>query len=237
MRLSVITPTADRPQAMEMAERWMSRQTRQPDEWIVADGGEETVRLSSGQVQIRVDPRPPGVESFCQNLLAASAMVTGDLVVIWEDDDYYTPAHLQTLERLLDDQDAVGHELQRYYHLPTSQYLVCVNKGSALCQTGFRRELLPLFEKACRDAQAKDSRGVDAMFWRYARHRSRKLRTLLYRKGLTTVGMKGLPGREGLGIGHRPGKTGHNWKDDSDGQMLTAWLGHEAAGHYLCLIH
>jgi hypothetical protein len=39
---------------------------------------------------------------------------------------------------------------------------------------------------------------------------------------MTVVGIKGLPGRAGLGVGHRPG-TG--WTPDPDFVRLRSWIG------------
>src|SRR5687768_6841694 len=51
--ITVITPTADRPAAWPLAERWMARQTVQPDQWIVADDGIAPAPLTMGQQHIR----------------------------------------------------------------------------------------------------------------------------------------------------------------------------------------
>src|SRR5690606_25010357 len=48
MRISIITPTADRPRGIELCERYMARQTVQPHEWVVADGGHIPAKLTMG---------------------------------------------------------------------------------------------------------------------------------------------------------------------------------------------
>ena len=52
MSITVITPTADQPIGMRLLEKYMARQTVQPDEWIVADDGEVPARLALGQKHI-----------------------------------------------------------------------------------------------------------------------------------------------------------------------------------------
>ena len=46
----------------------------------------------------------------------------------------------------------------------------------------------------------------------------------LYNNPTTVIGLKGLPGRPGLGVGHRP-KTRDDWQYDEDYAKLIEWLG------------
>src|SRR6185369_16758975 len=99
--ITAITPTADRPEAFALCERWMARQTIKPDQWIVADGGQVPVRCTMGQTHIH-DPRPAGAANLAHNLLNAISAVKGEVVAIVEDDDWYSPKHLETMVRLLE---------------------------------------------------------------------------------------------------------------------------------------
>jgi hypothetical protein len=150
----------------------------------------------------------------------------GDLVVIIEDDDWYSPDHLAGLVHRLESADVAGHGLQRYYHAPSRRALQLTNKGSCLAQTGFRRSLIPLMDSACDRCIEDGSRGVDARFWEAARHRPDDIVQDVYTDGdATCIGMKGLPGRPGLGIGHRPAEGGHPWQADPDLAQLREWIG------------
>lgn len=228
--VSIITPTGDRP--LELCAMWMFGQGfNGPVQWIVVDDGAErappiTVRPSWKLRYIRRpgSPKPPSVGSFVYNLLTGTTLVEHDLVVFVEDDDYYAPWYLQDTVDRLQNACAVGSVAQRYYHLPTQQFTRCVNQGAALCQTAFRRSLLPEFEEACRTALAKDSRGVDALFWRTILRKPTRYTWDLH-EGLGVVGLKGGPGRPGLGLGHRPGESSLKWRRDPQYRVLREWVG------------
>lgn len=229
-KLSLITCTADRPWAMARAEFQMARQTLQPDEWIVADDGAEAAQLTLGQTHLRRKRDGEGALSLGRNMLAALEAVTGGLIVVIEDDDWYHPEYLATCVRNLQSCQATGDPLQRYYNVAQRRYVVMNNRGSALCQTAFRRALLPLMRQAAEEALSVNQYGIDARFWA-------KLSPSQYRLQAEqqTVGMKGLPGRSGLGIGHRPDRR-RAWQDDQHGVLLRSWIGADA-DVYLALPH
>lgn len=222
MTVTVITPTCDRPMAFALAERWMARQTRQPDQWIVADGGRRPVVCGLGQLHLHAQSFP-GAANFASNLLRAIPYATGDVVVFWEDDDWYASTHLETLTGQLGDGRATiaGDDCQRYYHLPLQKWRTFDNVGASLCQTAMRRELLPLFRQTVEICQRRNSYGVDRPFWEAVPRDNWSL----VRSGMV-LGMKGLPGQAGLGIGHRP--DGIRWVSDSRALQLRAWIGDDA---------
>lgn len=220
MRISVITPTADRPRGIELCERYMARQTVQPDEWIVADGGQTPARLTMRQVHLR-QPSPSGAANLAGNILRALDAVTGDVVVIVEDDDHYLTTHIAECVKGLAKQPVYGCPTLKYYNIAHRMYVRMRNKGSALCQTAFRRELIPAMQDAARRAIAANDFGIDGRFW--------SPRIGLATGAQTVVGIKGLPGTAGLGIGHRP-KSGRGklWRKDPDMKVLRAWIGNDA---------
>lgn len=219
MTISVITPTCDRPVGFALLERMMSRQTRQPDEWIVADGGSVSAVCTRGQLQIR-NPNDPGVRNFLYNLLASITRANGELIAFCEDDDYYAPGHLAQLERQLIANPralAAGDDDQRYYNLASRQFRTYKNVGACLCQTMIRRELVERFRQVVRICLERNSYGVDTNLWRGIAPARRALE-----HAHTVVGIKGLPGRAGLGVGHRPDEK---WTADPELAQLRAWIG------------
>src|SRR5690349_3109096 len=115
MKISVITPTCDRPVAFALVEAMVARQTLQPDEWIVADGGSVPAQCTMGQIHIHRS-RPLGAQNFAYNLLNGAARATGDVVAIAEDDDWLAPTHLETLIATLRPEALLaGDGKQRYY--------------------------------------------------------------------------------------------------------------------------
>lgn len=220
MTISLITPTADRPVAFGLCERWMARQTVHPDEWIVADGGQTPAVCTQGQRHLH-QPCPPGFGNFLNNVRHGVEAATGDLLIFIEDDDWYAPPHLESLSRQVSpDIQAVGDDLQQYYHLGHRVWRTFNNKGASLCQTGLTRRAVPCFLKALERARADRSYGVDARFWSSIPPALTSLQ-----RTQTAVGMKGLPGQAGLGIGHRP-NLGPPWhRDDSAYSALRKWVG------------
>lgn len=246
MTLSVVTPTCDRPETMHLLGQWMRRQTRQPEEWIVADGGRRAAQFfrTNG-----VDPYIlhlwdqsvlPGVLNFLDNLERGLAAATGDLIVIMEDDDWYDRTHLEMIEAQLTEPGITiaGDGQQRYYNLAKRRYRLMQNKGASLCQTGFRRELrLPLLHVIADQRarvtsgnlrEARRAIGVDYYFWHAVPRQHWSLHSTS-----TVVGMKGLPGQPGLGIGHRPAS---GWTPDPDGAQLARWVDGEALALYQALM-
>ncbi len=69
MKISVVTPTKDRPEAVELCRRWIREQAYPVHEHIVVDGGLNRDNLREGILQ-----------------------ATGDVVLLADDDDYYTPS-------------------------------------------------------------------------------------------------------------------------------------------------
>lgn len=227
--ISVITPTCNRPVTFALLERWMTRQTLAPTEWIVADGGQVPVRCTLGQTHLH-QPAPAGVANFHANLQVAIEVASSDLIICMEDDDWYAPTHLEGLVAKLTQRPEVtiaGDDQQRYYNLEHRCWRHMQNRGAALCQTGFHRALIPTFLDviAGRRAQVHSASptertraiGVDAYLWQSQPRSAWALTPMA-----TVVGMKGLPGQPGLGVGHRPGG---GWTPDPDGAQLRAWVG------------
>jgi len=224
MRLSVITPHADRPAALSLCQRWMRKQTRRADEWILADGGQQRAVCLWNDVHVH-DPRPTGPENFAGNIVNGLQHVTGELVAIVEDDDWYAPTYLERAVAMLEDADLVGSSCQRYYHVQHRCWRVFKNRGASLCQTAFRRELVPLLLEVARECMADGTYGIDGAFWARAAKAGYRLKNPSMPDGV--VGIKGLPGSPGLGIGHRPNLT-DKWVVDEDSRVLREWVGSDA---------
>ncbi len=224
MKISVLTPTCSRPLAMQMAEKMIQRQTRQPDEWIVADGSidSSSVYWPLGAV-IAYTPQCPGATNFCTNILRGLEYVTGDYVVFFEDDDWYHPTHIERAIKALEsnrDLWAVGDPLQRYYNPNMRVWKVYKNIGSSMCQTAIRRAAVPAMKEAARALLGQAKYGVDRYFWDRLPNNWKSIETYD-----TVVGIKGLPGQVGLGVGHRPTL---DWSPDPGGAKLREWVGDDA---------
>lgn len=221
MKVSVITPTADQPRGMWLAEQYMARQTVQPDEWIVADDGQEHAILSRRQIHLKLPRVYEGGRSLASNILEALPEVSGDVVLIWEHDDWYGPNHIETCLRTLRGFLASGSVSQRYYHIPSRQYAAMTNKGSALCNTALTAKAMDYLKAAALQVLDRGGIGVDRVFWDLLPSGAGNV----HREN-TMVGIKGLPGRTGLGIGHRPRRSSRRpWQRDEDLSILRRWVG------------
>lgn len=216
--ITIITPTADRPAAWPLIERWMAAQTVRPSQWIVADDGERPAPLTMGQMHIRRPRTHTGGASLAHNILAALPHVTGEAVFIIEDDDYYRPNHVELNTFLLRTHRAVGCRWLNYYNLQVRGWMRIRNACAALCNTALRAEAMPLLEEAAQDALDQGIYHVDRLFWRSVGHQGLHDRE-------TVVGMKGLPGMPGIGIGH---KRDARWNLDRGTVKLREWLGDDA---------
>lgn len=227
MRISVITPTADQPLGMALAEQYMARQTVQPHEWIVADDGVQHARLTMRQTHLRLPRRYDGGRSLASNILEALPEVTGDVILIWEHDDWYAPDHIETCLRTLKHHLAAGSLGQRYYNVPLRLYASLTNKGSALCNTALQSSAMDYLKAAALRVLDSGGIGVDRLFCDSLPTGAGNVHHYN-----TVVGIKGLPGRKGLGIGHRPRQGfSRRWRRDPDFSLLQAWVGADAANY------
>lgn len=230
--LTIITPTADQPTGIKLAERWMAAQTFKGSvQWIVADDGETPATLTMDQTHIvrEREAGTSGARSLAMNLRAALDKAEGRNIAIWEHDDYYGPGWLEYVVTTLDGgADAVGETLARYYHVGKRVWRTFANAGNsaALCQTAFNRSMIPIMQKAIGDCIARDHYGIDGAFWKLVHAGDYKA---IVEATTHVVGIKGLPGPKGLGVGHRP--EGTAWKADPDALKLREWLGDSAEAY------
>lgn len=220
---TVLTPTGARPKAWAICEHLMSRQSYAGRvHWIIVDDGPEPQQLTferSGWDVTVIRPQPcwqPGENTQARNILAGLAHVdAGDRLVIFEDDDHYSPDWLVMADQMLDHAELVGEIRARYYNIKLRRGRELENtRHACLSATALRGKAIALLRDACRDRPNY----IDLELWR--RHRFQYLFG-----GHRVVGMKGLPGRPGIGIGHRDNFVGI---DDPDGALLREWIGADA---------
>jgi hypothetical protein len=214
-KVTLITPTADQPKGMALAEWYMNRQTVPFDQWIVADDGEQPANLTMGQDHVVRPRQHEGARSLAANMLAALPLVRNGIVIIIEHDDWYAPNHIEVCLQQLRDHSAVGSRLQRYYNVDNQHFRVMTNIGSALCNTALRAPLIPMLAQAAQRAFDRNAIGLDRLFWDSVGGHVHDIHTV--------VGIKGLPGRVGLGIGHKP--PNEKWAHDPDLAQLREWIG------------
>jgi hypothetical protein len=191
-----------------------------PVRWLVVDDGPDpqpvTLAREGWTVEV-IRPKPvwkPGRNTQARNLQAGLAHCRStDRVVCCEDDDHYATDWLTHVSGQLERAELVGETRSRYYNVATRRAREMGNTGHAsLCGTAVRGGAIDALRRACQSGGA-----IDMNLWR--RHGSKHLFD-----GHRVVGIKGLPGRGGIGIGHRD----EFGTPDPDGKLLRDWIGNDA---------
>lgn len=175
-----------------------------------------------------------GWVSIYSNLRAAIPLIQGDKIIFIEDDEYYAPDYIEQMAALMDKYDLVGIKHSRYYHLPSGGYKIFTSQAHAsLAQTAFRGSFLPIFQEFLGVGRCAEF--LDVRLW--TQHRSMRESTInklkINCRGFLFlddpplyVGMKGLPGRGGYGVGHKPHAYAHH--DGPDRVTLKKWIPKDA---------
>lgn len=191
--ITVITPTGGRPEGMVLADRWMQEQTYQNFRWLVLDDCDPQTKAPERADKII---RPSWRWQTGDNTQHASMLAlldeAGDKVVVVEDDDYYCPEYLELMADALTRHDLVGECNALYYHVGQRRWKDMHNASHAsLCSTAVKGAGKQALIEMCRAGH----RMIDLSLWR---SRPGKLFNSRF-----SVGIKGLPGRGGIGVGHR----------------------------------
>lgn len=222
--LTLLTATGCRPEAWAICEKLMAAQTYTgPVRWIVVDDGEDAQPVTferEGWALEIVRRRPfwkPGQNTQAHNLRAGLEYVQPyDRLAIIEDDDHYAPDWLETINAALDKVDLAGENMARYYNVQTHHARQLNNdRHASFCCTGMKGIALLSFRRACQPGV----QFIDINLWR-----GFKGAKLLF-GGHRVTGIKGMPGRGGIGMGHKPDFHGTK---DTDGALLREWIGQDA---------
>lgn len=223
--LGLVTPTGARQHQINLCQRFMQSQTYQGDVcWIIVDDAEPrtTEQITRSGWEIRtVNPSPswqPGQNTQGRNLKAGIKALSDykvDAIFIIEDDDYYRPCYLQEMVNRLDSCLALGETHTIYYNVRLKRWIENQNDvWSSLFQTAFKPAALKYFETLYSE------KFIDYAFFRICP----KVKLFRTQEKLS-IGMKGQPGRAGIGAGH--GYIAHMIADN-DGSKLREFLGDDA---------
>lgn len=224
--ITLLTATGCRPEAWALCERMMLAQTyRGPVNWIIVDDGVRPQPITferEGWTLTVVRPTPPwqpGQNTQARNLMAGLEVVEPDAkLLVIEDDDFYAKDWLQVASGHLEAAELVGETCARYYNVRTRTAKQLRNSQHAsLCATAMRGKAIDMFAHLCH----ANVKFIDVALWSAAQ--SKMLFT-----GHRVVGIKGLPGREGIGMGHRSDLEGIK---DRDGSILREWIGADAVAY------
>lgn len=195
--LSVLTPTGGRPEAFAKCVEYMQAQDyEKPVRWVIVDDGPESMPTPQVKDWQIVHVRPdslwkPGQNTQVRNMLTGLDYCA-DRIVIVEDDDQYAPWWLSTVDSWLEDDDLVGEGWSVYRNLKTGTVKECNNnKHASLCSTAVKGRAVEWLRQAC----CSGEKFIDLRLW--------KNPGKLYPHEGGVIGIKGYPGRPGIGMGHR----------------------------------
>lgn len=226
--IALITPTGARPQQIKLCKEFMRKQDYEGEVlWVIVD---DAIPVTTDHIHLtfrqgwtieKCFPTPawkPGMNTQARNLLAGIAEVkkrkSVEAIFIIEDDDYYRPEYLRLMVDALSGHCVAGQIRTIYYNPIIYAYSVNPNiHHASLFQLAFTSNLLPTFEHVC-DQRMKF---IDIGFFKMIKDK----RIHLFDGTPLAVGMKGLPGRAGIGIGH---KIGRRMIKDENKRMLKEWL-------------
>lgn len=217
-RITCITCTGDRPEAFYLCKKWMVNQKVKPSQWIIIDDGKIPISENLDASWIQYIRREPSYndpkQTMILNLKLALNYVNGNKIFICEDDEYYSPDYIKEMLKLLDRYEVVGIGRSRYYHIGTNTYHIHSNMGHAsLAQTCFRCSFLPELKQVIDGTSFLDIR-----IWKIINPGKVNLEEIGRMSYISKngrgyifddsdnplyVGMKGLPGRSGIGSGHK----------------------------------
>ncbi len=225
--LHVLTPTGGRPEGLALLGQYLGDQTwTEPLRWIVVDDCDPPSAGFAPGCGIEVEVvRPawrwqPGQNTQAASMAAGLARVPrGATLLVMEDDDAYLPDHIETMVDALQFADLAGEGGARYYNVATRRWKeIPSNRHASLAATACRGAALQRLREVC----AAGSRRIDLDLW----HTYPGAQALVGSRNV--VGIKGMPGRGGIGVGHRPDFG----TPDPSGGVLVDWLGRERAKAY-----
>jgi hypothetical protein len=233
MLITAITCTADRPEAFALCEKYVSRQTRKPDQWLVLDDGDKPIVPTMGQQYIYC-PEFRGKKSMVSKVRMAlvGGLVKGDALVFIEDDDFYRENWIAWCAEKLANLDLVGEGWAVYYNVRDRTWFSHTNATHAsLCSTAIGRRFFPLILEVCNGIMRSPDNDafIDEPLWKLAPNRKMVLSPNGIYGRRMVIGIKAMPGKVGYGPAHV--RRDSAAKDDPKLEKLCELIGDDA-GNY-----
>lgn len=197
--LTALTPTGARPEAFAKCVEQMRAQSYTGRvKWIIVDDGPDsmpTPGMPENWSVIHVRPEPlwePGQNTQARNLREGLEWVKpDDRLVIIEDDDEYASWWLGRVNEWLDHDDLVGEAPSIYRHMNGREKNMNNTQHASLCATAMKGSAIEDFRRVLDEGPTM----IDMRLWK----RGGKI----YPQQGGVIGLKGYPGRPGIGMGHR----------------------------------
>jgi hypothetical protein len=134
MIVTALTVTrGDRPQFLQMCDSMVEAQTRLPDYHFTTD---YPPKSKDNDV----------TERYIQGFSDAFVNYNADVVIVFEDDDYYSPGYIEKMLRLWEANgkpNAFGFDYSWYYHIGRREYTQLKHPGrSSMFNSMFTKEVL-----------------------------------------------------------------------------------------------
>jgi hypothetical protein len=148
------------------------------------------------------------------NILANYKREEIEAIFIIEDDDYYRPRYLERMMANFSSYHLIGERNTIYYNVQWRRYITNPNTiHASLFQTAFKYDVIDIFK------QCIPNKFMDCVFWSKVPNKH-----LFYENDLA-IGMKGMPGRGGIGAGHT---RAMNMREDPNMNYLRSLIGEDA---------
>ncbi len=196
MTITCFTAHMHRPEAWELCEKYLGRQTRAPDQWLCLDSSPEPIVPTLPCDYHHV----PELVSMPAKVLYAieNKLIKGDAVIWLENDDWYKDTFVEWCETKLQKYQLVGEGRSVFFNCRNRWFTRCENKHHAsLCQTAMHRDLLEESENIIR---SYDNPFWDTRLWSLD---CNKFISLPEDKDRRVVGMKSVGSTVGYSAEHR----------------------------------
>lgn len=205
MKVYALTCSKGRPQCLAMCQHYVERQTKKVTRHIIEEGGDFWTNM--------------------QNALKRVPAGDDDVLVMFEDDDWYSPRWVSTCVGVFADGPTVmfGQSVLHNYHVPSGGYQVvkpkqgnCPLHASAFRATKQMLGALMLF------AEDRSTHKIDVAAWRLQGPKYTTNRRHV-------VSMKGMPGTPGFSLAHR--RENYRTFDAVRRPLLKEWIGDDIANY------
>ena len=232
--IALITPTGGRAVQIKLCSTFMQRQTYTGKVvWIIIDDCMPRTtdiipeNFRENWTIIKSYPIPlwnPGLNTQGRNLSVGINILLQNYnekdiegVFIIEDDDYYRPVYLERMMVQMNNFRLIGEINTIYYNVFYRRFFNNGNNCHAsLFQIAFSSEAIPMFRECF------PARFIDAHFFMLAAGQG----VNLFNENTLSIGIKGLPGRAGIGAGH--GRA-MNMRQDINLNYLNSLIGPDTA--------
>jgi len=226
-KICCLTPTGDRKDALNRSRFYFERSLlSQPVDWIVVDDGIDAYN-PGGCIYLRREPDGPKSLDR-QFIYAVNHLIDMEYtdIIIWEDDDWYSPTRIQKQCDALLLTDLHGWTKAIYYNVKNRVwYQHMNNRHASFYESAMKIEIAQFLVRQIEIKRLYSF--IDMELWEIQCNKQ------LAEPDTHCIGIKGMPGRMGLGMGHTQGSNYiSDYISDKDLTMLKKLIGEEDTNWY-----